>query len=140
MTHQRSFRFVAARTFTLVITLSTGVLANAQGTASQPALDSGRPEIDAQSESQKPADAGAIHEGAGPIDCETLLAQEDSTRNSQSGEISRTDGTSQPDGESASSPYRENQPNQDTQISTLEECRAQQIAAPEQQPSDAETE
>ncbi len=122
----------AARTFVLVTTLATGAFANAQGTASQPALDSGRPATDVQSESQKPADAAAIHEGAGPVDCESLLAQENNT---QAGEVSRTDATSQTNGEPASSPYRENMPNEDTQISTLEECRAQRNADPEHQPN-----
>jgi hypothetical protein len=131
MIHRKPNQLAAARAFALVTTLATGILANAQGTASQPALDSGRAEADGQSESQKPADAGAIHEGAGPVDCEALLTQEN---NSQPGEVSRTENSSNTNVASASTPYRENMPNEDTQISTLEECREQHDADRGNQP------
>ncbi|MES2627170.1 MAG: hypothetical protein V4628_17925 [Pseudomonadota bacterium] len=136
MTHRKPFHFVVARTLALLVTLATGVLANAQGTASQPALDDGRPATDAQTEAQKPADAVAIHEGAGPIDCETLLAQENNTQPGPG----RANDTSRANGEPASGPYRENQPNEDTQISTVEECRAQQNADPDHQPKSTDKE
>jgi hypothetical protein len=134
MIHQKSKQLAAARALALVTSLATGILANAQGTAGQPALDSGRAEADGQSESQKPADAVAIHEGAGPVDCETLLAQENNT---QPGTASRTDNADKTDVEPASNPHRENMPNEDTQISTIEECREQQNADRDQQPDSA---
>jgi hypothetical protein len=90
-----------------------------------------------QSESQKPADAAAIHEGAGPVDCGSLLAQENSTPATAA---SLTDATGQTSGEPASNPHRENMPNEDTQISTLEECRAQRDADSDHHPNGAVSE
>lgn len=142
MTQYTSFPIYPIRTLIFVIGLAAGAFANAQGTASQPAIDDGSPETDQLSESQKPADAEAIHEGAGPVDCASLLAQDaaNESSNSQPTDASRADNTAPPTSGPVASPYRESQPGQDTQISTLEECRAEQNARVNQEAHGADSE
>ena len=112
----------------LLTILAAGTVANAQGTASQPPLDSGTEKTGPATESQEPADAIAVHEGAGPVDCEGLLAQENNAQTNTQVTASRTNDSGQSDQDAASNPHRIDQPGQDTQVSTLEECRAQQDA------------